>query len=711
MYKFINFLILMLMKKHLSGKVAITVCTLLLMLIPSSLRGADTKTEVTTIYGSQIYAESGTQWGIYSFPARPDTEFTPVWLSGDLMATGGAVYAGGKYYIISFLDWGFMVYGLFITCDVDNKEMSYIEIEDWNFSYITTDMAYDPASGKIYGCSMNADGSGTFSLSTMDVATGRQTPIAPIMQMCAMAADENGTLYGISQSDGVLYKIDKATAELTEVGSTGVKPSPNQQSATYDTSKGVMYWSAYTDNGGELYTVDTATGTATLVSVYPDKAEMIGIYVKNDETVQAQPKSPSGVEMTFERDALSGVAAFTMPGEDINGGPLSGDLTYQISSGENEIISGAASPSEQVEVPVEVAERGMYDFSFTVKNDAGAATAVKILRFVGMDDPSPVENIRISKAEDGTVELEWHEDSVGVHGGYVNTSKIVYNVIRQPSGRMTAEGIADSSFTDKFTPEEISVIYYDIIPMLDELSGKAASSGAITVGTHKTVPYTETFGNWTDYALYSVFDINQDEASWAYDFDLNCVRYLWAFDDINDDWLITPPVYLTAGRKYIMSANLRSEQDIYAGTVSMAFGDAPETEAMTRTILKGADIDKSEAQELISEPFSVDADGDYNLGLHVSGDRSIYYLFLDKLSVSETTDVGIQAAVGNDTESIMITRTDRGLKVTNASGISVKIYNGAGVCVAESDESSFTVSLPRGIYIVKTAGSSRKVAI
>lgn len=95
--------------------------------------------------------------------------------------------------------------------------------------------------------------------------------------MCALAASADGTLYGIGADDGILYTIDKETAALTEVGPTGVTPE-NTQSATIDGDTGQMYWSAYTADGGALYTVDTATGKATHVFTYPDKAHNRHLY-------------------------------------------------------------------------------------------------------------------------------------------------------------------------------------------------------------------------------------------------------------------------------------------------------------------------------------------------------------------------------------------------------------------------------------------------
>ena len=107
----------------------------------------------TTLYGCCLFSENNTMpKGIYSFPATENTSFTPLWVNGDLMANGGATYANGLYYIFTYLDFGGMGVASLLTCDVESQEIiatADIPMYDYNISYISTDMAYDPTTGRI----------------------------------------------------------------------------------------------------------------------------------------------------------------------------------------------------------------------------------------------------------------------------------------------------------------------------------------------------------------------------------------------------------------------------------------------------------------------------------------------------------------------------------------------------------------------------------
>ncbi len=55
--------------------------------------------------------------------------------------------------------------------------------------------------------------------------------------------DRYGNLYAISHS-GVLYKVDKSTGAMTEIGDTGLK-SKYQTTGTIDHDTGLFYFCRY----------------------------------------------------------------------------------------------------------------------------------------------------------------------------------------------------------------------------------------------------------------------------------------------------------------------------------------------------------------------------------------------------------------------------------------------------------------------------------
>lgn len=671
-----------------------------------------------TLYGSQIYAESGVKWGLYSFPAQANTELTPVWLDGDLMATGGAVYANGKYYIISFMDLGFLKYGMLLTCDIDKQEYEQVEIEDWNNSYITTDMTFDPSSGNIYACSMNEDGSASFNLSTMDVASGKQTPIAPVIQLCALAASADGTLYGISQSDGTLYTIDKTDASLTKVGSTGVQPSPNQQSATIDPATGILYWAAYTNEGSELYTVDTKTGHATLVSEIPDKAEFVGLFIKDSATSQASPATPTGLNVVFDKASLSGTATFTMPETDVNGQPLSGNLTWQVSCNGTVQSSGEAMAGDQISTPVSVNRNGMYDFAVTASQNGKSSTAVKSQLFVGMDTPvldAADINVEVTKSpadpDSFTVTVSWPSTAVsGQHGGYVDSEKTAFRIVRQPGDILVNEASRDNTFKEEFHPDEVTAWTYEITPDVEGQTGATRETPYFHVGEFKQVPYLETFPDTADFTLFTVVDANADRASWEYDRSKGRVKYIWAYAASNDDWIVSPPLrFENLNNVYSVKLKMQSEGDIYAGTVSAFISRSPEVGTMTEKIIGETDIDKSTEMTLKSDALPVKEAGIYYVGLHVTGKRSIYDLYLNAFAVESEPQTGISSPASSEMPAL---KTGKGrIQITNPAQSAIRIYGVGGNLVYESSASFISLRLAHGIYIVNSNGQKRKVTL
>lgn len=100
------------------------------------------------------------------------------------------------------------------------------------------------------------------------------------VNLVALEVDVSGQLWGAGHDDGVLYRINKATAAKTAVGPTGVL---NIMDLAFDPS-GALYATV----GNELYRLDTATGASTLVANITGVAgEVMGIMFDTNGTLFA----------------------------------------------------------------------------------------------------------------------------------------------------------------------------------------------------------------------------------------------------------------------------------------------------------------------------------------------------------------------------------------------------------------------------------------
>lgn len=660
-----------------------------------------------TIYGANLYSESEDMApGIYSFTDTPDSKFTCVYTDGDLRPNAGAVYANGKYYAVSYMDMGFMTIAYMLVYDVSSYTMQdMVMIEDWNVSYVSSDMTYDPSTGNIYACSLDADGSGNFNLSLFDTNTAKQTPIAPIERMCALATAPDGTLYGIGAADGVLYKIDKTNAELTEVGPTGVQPE-NNQSATIDEDTGVMYWSAYTKDGGALYTVDTTTGQANKVFSYPDMTQIVGIYTLKAE--HNEPAAPTEVSLNFDGGSLNGTMDFNMPVNNFDEKPLTDEkLNYDLTIDIDKKISGSAAPGEKVSVPLSFDEEGNHIFSLTVSNDAGTSEAVNMTRYIGFDTPKPVTGMKIAKDDNNKITLTWNQPESGVNEGYVDLNNLTYKIVRQPDNVVVDDKFKGTEFSETLTPEEKRICYYEVSAMAADKSSDSTISNYVILGEHYLLPVDDDLTDWTRYPLYTVIDANGDKATWRYDLGTQSIMYEWAYGDGNDDWLITPSIYMEAGKQYVITASLRNEaENVNTGIIEYAVGK-DDTAAAMNTVTDNITIKSADFEDYKSDNFSVSEDGYYNVGIHIKGDDSMYYVYINRLMINEDTSTGISDANAGKS-NISLSRNGATVTISNPDGLAIYIFNASGQCVGKSSSTHIEMQLGKGMYIMKSARGNKK---
>src|SRR6266478_887964 len=108
---------------------------------------------------------------------------------------------------------------------------------------------------------------GTSSLYRVDSSTGAATLIGSIgySRVGSLDFDSTGTLYGVGtplgQTNVVLLKIDPTTGAGTQVGGLGTPPNTGVADVSFRNADGMLF--AY--QGGSIYTIDKATGLATVV--------------------------------------------------------------------------------------------------------------------------------------------------------------------------------------------------------------------------------------------------------------------------------------------------------------------------------------------------------------------------------------------------------------------------------------------------------------
>lgn len=612
---------------------------------------ADAADEIPMLYGSLIsYAAGGASdktYGIYSFPATADLTFSLLISSPNMLANAGATYADGKYYFIYYTQAMGALLTYYRIADADTWELlSSFRVDNTS---LCTDLTYDPTTETIYGCFRNAAGTG-YVFGTMSKADATVTPIAALdTPLFTIASDVNGTLYAITAA-GNLVTVDKETGKLTTIGSTGIKPSYTQ-SMTFDMATGRLFWTACSDKSNGLYEVDPKTGATTLIKLFDGNEEFSGLYTRSQGAAAKAPGELTDFKADYDINSVSDIkVSFTMPSKAYDGSALTGKVKWTVFLDDIEIESGEANAGAKVNTTLSSVTTGMHTIIACARNDSGKGPQSKDRKWIGVDTPLPLENVRLTFSGE-TATLVWDAPKGSVHNGYFDPAKVSYRVVRQPGNIVVCAKTTDRTITDHIDVSRLTYYYYDVITFVGETQGETSVSNKILVGEAFSIPYTENFSNADNFNLFTVIDANRDGKYWTWDEERAKSGYSVTND--MDDWLITPPMKFDIG--YIYNMRFKVSTRGYLEKFNVWFGSEPTVEGMTSEILPTMATDNKEPR-LVTIQFRPTATGTGYLGIHQVSDRERYNLFIDDIEVVRAASVKAPAAI----EDLTVIPADKG---------------------------------------------------
>ncbi|MBR4886635.1 MAG: choice-of-anchor J domain-containing protein [Muribaculaceae bacterium] len=605
-----------------------------------------------TNWGSDEYGYPAVKYGIYSMKPASDNAMTELALDKNMCANGGGVLVGDSYYVFKYytITGDYYLTRLYQYDATTWEELSIVESE---VNHVSNDMTYDPVTKKVYGCFFSDDMTQCV-WATFDLATATRTIIAPLAEpMKAVAANKQGEIYAIGNS-GNLYKVDKATGNLTTIGNTGVTPY-YLGSGVIDHRTGVFYWFAYPeDNTAHLYTVDLKTAALTEVCEMANYEEVVGAVIRDPLAEDGAPDWVTNLTANFEGTSHEGTLTFTMPTVTYAGTPMESLLDYTVYLDDEIYARGYGFTGMEVEVPVEIdnAPR-MCEFTVYASNDAGDGVKTSIQKWVGADVPKAVENIRLRKgAGNFDLSLTWDAPSATVNDGALE-GNLNYTVVRYPGEVIVAQGLTETSFSETVQDNgNIVKYYYDVIAYGGTLKGETATSNKVALGM-TAVPYLETFDSASDLDTFTVVNANDDDQTWQWYEGSNWIekicyvrcKYSLGMETPMDDWLITPGIKLQAGKIYEFGFKAQTQYYVHVERLCASFGTAPDPEAMTTQLLAPTDITLEEFGHKFNIQFHVPADGVYYFGIHGCSDADKYFLGVDDIFVNEGPSTSAPAAI------------------------------------------------------------------
>ena len=612
-------------------------------------------------------------------------------------------------------------YFFFVLDDSGYGAEMYMYIYNANdFTYITrhkvpTDMvsigcpiAYDEKTDKVY--SVYKDGS-TYKLCTLNLTKHERNEVGTLgNNFLAITFNREGKLYGIN-SAGRVGEISTADATFTEILSTGMNPLYQQSAAFPANDNNTMYWAATLDDWGGtpgIYKIDLKAKTSTMLREFKHEEEFGCLWVGDKVVAQGAPATATELAADFANGDLTGKINFTAPEKTYGGQTLTGDLTYKVLVDGVENMQGSTQAGK-VTIAEVTTTQGLHDFAVIVSNAEGDGDKAEIKNiYVGHDTPKQVKNVKLVQGDAADkLMLTWEAATEGMHNGYVDPTEVKYQVRKMPSGDIV-DNAGTSPYTYTVTQEKAEKCFFDVTPYIDdEHKGLPTASNKIMIGKPFEVPYTATFDTNDEVLLFTIEHIGDGNAYWDWDYDYKFMK-IYSSTAPKDDWLFTPFIAIEEGSIYKLSFDVRT---IGTEKYEVKYGLAPEAAAMTEQLVEDTEVDTDQFATRSVE-FTANKTAVIYIGFHANTTNvekgMNFYLDNIRLEKVGTTAIGCIPATTTDAN---LRIADGGFYVLDRdTHVSVARIDGTTV-LSRTVQAGQHVSLPKGIYIVRTANGAQKVVV
>lgn len=342
------------------------------------------------------------------------------------------------------------------------------------------DMTYDYETGTMFGIKY-----GAHTLVKINLTTGVVSTVANFatssasIDMLAIACDANNQMYGVCP-DGILYKIDKATAVCTAVGMLGAEPSFTQ-SMEFDRYTNRLYWA----NNGDytLYEIDTNSGEAKAIgAIGKDGVDStnslfipwINAPVGSPDRVTDRKVTTAGSDLTV---------SWVNPVVDIQGNAMedfSGVKIYRdgtLIATLDLTIADAGKVASYEDKAVETGSHSYKIVPFNSKGDGGVDTD-PIETYVGKNAPGAVVNFKVVQGDSQAL-LSWDAPAEGMYGGEFDPAGITKYVVTRSAGKTNATfETTTTSYTDS---PSFGTYTYSVYAVNEVGNGAVTTSAPIMV--------------------------------------------------------------------------------------------------------------------------------------------------------------------------------------------------------------------------------------
>lgn len=618
----------------------------------SRVRSAQEETPVRIVAcllsGSGV---SSADLGLYSFDVNDPNNRTLV-LKGPVASYGG-VAIDGIYYCNTKTSWMGMfnfydVYGYDLS--TGEQVMDYDE-DDATAYFSQGGMCLDPVTGDAIGVFYDGEMQNRqLALVSYGSSGPSKTILAdlsdPSLSFNAFAVDGEGGCWAISMA-GTLYSINRQTGECLEIGPTGFVPSAIG-GAIIDPANGKMYWAVSPADGtGRLVEVNLTTGIGTQLALFSDNAQWNGLYLPEELTAPDAPAACTDLSAQFPDGSMTGTLSFKAPAKLFGGEPGTGRISVSAFVNGSEIGVSETTWGADVAMDVDLSnyQPGRFDFMVFASNDAGNGPRTKLKNvWIGTDTPSaPVPSLSY---ENEKMTVSWEAVESGTNGGYINPASVRYSVFDKDT-TLIASDISDLSFEIPVTPpaqHDAKAYQYLVKASVGSESSKLSKTNTVALGAFPT-PFEADFSK-SGLDAFTIIDANNDGIEWSLYNESPVGISIHYNEDLDmDDWLISPPLDMEAGKAYAVSFCTYSMESYYAERIEVKWGNQNNAEAMSETILPPTLLPNMQNDPLTMTKYICPQEsGRYFIGFHGISDKDKFDLILAEFTVGAAVSAAVPAA-------------------------------------------------------------------
>ena len=322
--------------------------------------------------------------------------------------------------------------------------------------------------------------------------------------------------------------------------------------------------------------------------------------------------------------------------------------------------------------------------------------------------PLAVENLEGTvNSDDKTITLTWTNPTKDTEG-YPIAETVGVKLYENDVLVKTVDDASEGTLV--YSPENFSgETTYKVVPFIGAKDGEGATVTLNLNDLTGDLVLVKAFEfNKTAATSWTIINADKNSSKWEFDYD----GFYFGGGSAADDWLISPALALNTKDRYVLKYEFKTawqpSNNTFFADIDVTVGQGATAEAQTTTVNSHKGLSQNGYTEFQTKQFSVAADGQYNIGFHVTGIKgnanmrnlAVYAVGEATNSITEITEGGVVA----------YNKSNGALFVPAGSKVALYAANGTMAMQTVADGNAISLnSLANGIYVMKITSAEGKV--